>query len=89
MTAPVVVFGICALACLLAHAAILMSVVRRTSTGERPAPAHSSVPRPRLLSEIAWALVPAVALALVLTATWERVRDQGTPKPAEIMKVAR
>lgn len=78
------VFAICALACLLGHAAILHSVIR-----SRSARVNAGVPRPRLLVEIVWALVPAIALAFLLTATWDRVRDHATPKPAVMMKIAR
>jgi predicted membrane protein len=44
--------------CGLAHLAILRSIVR-------------SVPRRR--TEIAWAIVPALALAAVLVMTWRRL----------------
>lgn len=48
-------FWTAALVCGLAHAAIVASVVRSTSR------------RPR---EIAWAVIPALALAAVLVMTW-------------------
>lgn len=83
MRPAVLVFGLAALACAVAHVAIIVSVVRRAS---RVADEH--VPRPRLGVEIVWALIPAVALALVLTATWERVREADQPRPTEIMRVA-
>jgi hypothetical protein len=37
-----------------------------------------------------WALIPAIVLAIVLTATWARVRDNAarTPRPDVMMKVA-
>jgi hypothetical protein len=41
-----------------------------------------------LLVEVVWALVPALLLAFLLTATWVRVRDHSTPKPGVMMKVA-
>lgn len=84
MHSAVLVFGICALACVVGHVAILLSVVRG-----RSAVANSNVPRPRAIVEVIWALVPAIVLAFVLTATWMRVRENAAAKPAVIMKVAR
>jgi heme/copper-type cytochrome/quinol oxidase subunit 2 len=85
MKVEVVVFAVCVAACIAAHIAILRSVMRA-----RTAAADPGVPRPKLLVEIAWALVPAVALAFVLTATWARVQDHiGAPKPKLLMRVAR
>ncbi len=84
MRAAVVVFVICALACIVAHAAILVSVVRR-----RSAAVTNAVPRPRLAIEVVWALLPAIALAFVLTATWARLNRPDTPAPDLIMKIAR
>ncbi|MEK7401162.1 MAG: hypothetical protein AABZ80_02245 [Gemmatimonadota bacterium] len=78
-----VVFLVCAAACAVAHVAILVSSVSaRTSAG-----ASAQVPHPGAVSEFLWALVPILALALVLTATWSRVRDQHQHPPA-MMKVA-
>lgn len=68
MPAPLAVFWICAIACALAHVGILRSVVRRSS-----APA-ADVPRPRLLLEIVWAVIPMIVLATVLLATFPRAR---------------
>lgn len=80
----VIVFGICALACVIGHVAILHSVIRSRSTV-----ADSNVPRPRAMREVIWALVPAIVLAFVLTATWIRVSDNAAAKPKAMMKVAR
>ncbi len=76
------VFAACALACAVGHLAIIASVSRRS-----PAPTEPGVPRPRRAVEILWALLPAVALALVLTATWDKVSKRA--EPPVIMKVAR
>lgn len=78
----VVVFVVCAIACLVAHVAILVSVISRRSET-----VDSGVPRPRLGIEIVWALVPAIALAVVLTATWNRI-SQNRLRPPAVMKVA-
>jgi heme/copper-type cytochrome/quinol oxidase subunit 2 len=83
VSAAVLVFVLCAGCCVVAQTAILMSVVRRPSGTADP-----GVPRPKVLVEIVWALVPAVVLAFLLTATWVRVRDHATQKPGVIMKVA-
>jgi heme/copper-type cytochrome/quinol oxidase subunit 2 len=79
----VVVFALCATCCVVGHVAILHSII-----GRRSATVEPGVPRPKVFAEIIWALIPALALALVLTATWGRVRDHETPKPGVMMKVA-
>jgi heme/copper-type cytochrome/quinol oxidase subunit 2 len=84
MSAVVIVFGICALACVVGHVAILLSVLRARSSAS-----DANVPRPRTAIEVVWALVPAVALAFVLTATWVQVRANAVHKPNVMMKVAR
>lgn len=78
------VFAVCAVACVVAHLAILRSVIRA-----RVAVSDPGVPRPKLLVEVAWAILPAVALAFVLTATWARIqeRDAASP-PSPLMRVA-
>jgi heme/copper-type cytochrome/quinol oxidase subunit 2 len=84
MSVAVIVFGICALACVVGHVAILVSIVRtRSASGD------ANMPRPRPIIEIVWALVPALVLAFVLTATWVQVRANATHKPVMMMKVAR
>ena len=83
MSVRYLVFFACVAACVVGHLAILVAVARRPAGAGEP-----GVPRPRRGLEIFWAIVPAVVLALVVTATWERVRDT-VPSPAEVMKVAR
>lgn len=85
MHGEVMVFVACVVACVVAHVAILGSVLRARTAASDP-----SVPRPRLLIEVAWALLPAIALAFVLTATWAKVRDRSdAPKPNLLMRIAR
>ena len=84
MSAGVVVFVVCVVACLVAHVAILHSVVRSRAT----VASDAAVPRPNLIVEIIWALVPAIVLAFVLTATWARIRERPEPPPV-IMRIAR
>ena len=62
-------FWVCAAACLVAHVGILRSVVRRSGS------VNPDVPRPNLVVEIIWAVVPMVVLAGVLLATFPRVRQ--------------
>ena len=83
MRVVVAVFVVCAVACAAAHVAILRSVVSRRSA------VSPDVPRPRLAVELLWALLPAVILALVLTATWDRIRDESKAKPGVLMRIAR
>lgn len=82
MSAAVIVFVVAVVASLVAHVAILASVVRRASRVE-----DANVPRPRVMTEIIWALIPALVLALVFTATWSRVRERAS-EPGAIMKIA-
>ena len=84
MALAVLVFVGCVVCCVVGHVAILVSVVRRRSEA-----VSAGVPRPRPAVEILWAVLPAVVLALLLTATWVRVRDHVTPKPGVMMKIAR
>jgi heme/copper-type cytochrome/quinol oxidase subunit 2 len=83
VSAVVVVFILCAAGCLVGQLAILQAVIRK-----RFVPSEPGVPRPRVFAEVIWALVPAIALAFVLTATWQRVRDHAEHSH-EVMKVAR
>ena len=63
-----IIFWIAAVACVIAELAILRSTfAARRATKSELVP--SSSPR----SELAWAIIPAVALVLVLTATWQRI----------------
>ena len=85
MKVEVIVFAVCVAACIVAHIAILRSVIRSRATAADP-----GVPRPRLLIEVAWAIVPAVVLAFVLTATWAKVREgTNAPAPTLLMRIAR
>lgn len=84
MRASSLAFAVAAALCLVGHLAILRSVIRARASASDP-----NVPRPRLGIEVFWAVLPAVILALVLTATWERVRDRDHARPHEVMKVAR
>lgn len=84
MSAAVIVFVVCVAACVVAHIAILHAVIRSRAT----VASGAAVPRPNLIVEIIWALVPAVVLAFVLTATWARIRERPAAPPV-IMRIAR
>jgi heme/copper-type cytochrome/quinol oxidase subunit 2 len=61
-------FWIAAVACVIAELAILRSTfAARRATKSELVP--SSSPR----SELAWAIIPMLALGVVLTATWQRI----------------
>jgi heme/copper-type cytochrome/quinol oxidase subunit 2 len=62
------IFWIAAVACVIAEIAIL-----RSTFAARRATKSELVPSSSTRSEVAWAIIPAVALALVLTATWQRI----------------
>ena len=84
MSPVIIVFAISVAACAIAHVAIFASVVRRASNV-----ADNSVPQPRFVAEVIWALIPALALALVLTATWVKVRERAVNDPGAVLKIAR
>lgn len=86
MRAAVVVFAVCAVACAVAHVAILRSVVRSAAAR---LPMEPGVPRSGLAIELVWAVLPMLALALVLTATWAKVRVESAPRHEPILEVAR
>ena len=62
------IFWIAAAACVIAQLAILRSTfaVRRSTKSEL-------VPASSRTGELVWAFVPAVALSVVLVATWQRI----------------
>ena len=82
MAAALTVFGLCVAVCLLAHVAILRSVLRGGG-GTRSLDVDAGVRRPTPFVEIVWAVLPALALALVLIATWPRVRSHDSAPPAQ------
>ena len=84
MSPVIVVFVIAVVACAVAHVAIFASVVRRATVV-----ADASVPRPRFVAEVVWALIPALVLAFVLTATWVKVRERAVIDSGAVLKIAR
>ena len=61
-------FWIAAVACVIAELAIL-----RSTFSARRAKKSELVPSASPRGELAWALIPALALGVVLTATWQRI----------------
>lgn len=79
------VFGLGVVSCAVAQAAILRSVLRT----RRAASPNEGVPRPRFAIELAWAVVPAIALAALLVATWRTMHpDSAPPPPSTVGAVA-
>ena len=62
------IFWIAALACAVAEIAILRSIIAQRRT-QNVGPAHTGSP----LSEVVWGVVPAIALVVLLVATWRQV----------------
>ena len=62
------IFWIAALACVSAELAIL-----RSTFAARRANKSDLVPSSSPRGELAWAIIPAIALGVVLTATWQRI----------------
>ena len=62
------IFWIAAVACVIAELAIL-----RSTFAARRANKSDLVPSASPRGELAWAIIPALALAVVLTATWGRI----------------
>lgn len=67
-----IIFWIAAAACAIAEIAIL-----RFSFAAQKANKSELVPVAARSGEIAWAVIPAVALVAVLFATWQRVEARG------------
>ncbi len=62
------IFWIAAVACVIAELAIL-----RSTFAARRANKSELVPAASPRAELAWAIIPALALGIVLTATWQRI----------------
>ena len=62
------IFWIAAIACVIAQLAIL-----RSTFAARGANKSDLVPSASRRSELAWAIIPALALGVLLTATWQRI----------------
>lgn len=67
------IFWIAAVACVIAELAIL-----RSTFAVRGVKKSELVPSASPRGELAWAIIPAVALGVVLIATWERIEARDT-----------
>jgi heme/copper-type cytochrome/quinol oxidase subunit 2 len=65
------IFWIAAISCLGAQVAILRSALVAPMT--EPSGERSGLPHPRRVIEVAWTIVPAIALAALLFATWTAI----------------
>jgi membrane protein implicated in regulation of membrane protease activity len=67
------VFWIAAAACIVAEIAILRSTFAAAPTAK-----SDLVPAASRRSEVAWAIVPAIALSAVLVVTWRKVESRAS-----------
>ncbi|HKR07715.1 MAG TPA: hypothetical protein VJS39_00880 [Gemmatimonadaceae bacterium] len=65
------IFWIAALACAVAEIAILRSII-----AQRRAQNSTVIASSTPLAEIIWAIVPAIALAVLFIATWQRIETR-------------
>jgi heme/copper-type cytochrome/quinol oxidase subunit 2 len=77
------VFWISAACCVVAQVALVRSAIRSPMTGT-PEPA---IRMPRRSGEIAWTIVPAIALVLLLVATWRAMHPPVMPHDMPNMPV--
>jgi len=70
------IFWIAAALCVVAEIAILRSMLRgsRAAAPDRSPAIESDVPRARPVGEMIWAILPAIALAVILTLTRDAIR---------------
>ena len=80
------IFWVGVVSCAVAQIAILRSVLRTRRARDTGAGGGHEVPRPRFAVEVAWAVVPAIALAMLLVATW---RTMHPTSPATAPTAAR
>lgn len=70
------IFWIAAALCVVAEVAILRSMLRgsRIATPDRSPAVDADVPRARPVSELIWAVLPAIGLVLILVLTRGAIR---------------
>ena len=64
------VFWLGVATCAVAQVAIVRSVIRARRAPDAPGNPDRAVPRPHFAVELAWAVVPALALVALFVATW-------------------
>jgi heme/copper-type cytochrome/quinol oxidase subunit 2 len=79
-------FWLAAASCLVAHVAIIRSTIRSRGAAMSAQVTAEGVPVPRsnFPLELVWAVIPAVALGVVLWFTWERVAHGGNHDRPEL-----
>jgi hypothetical protein len=70
------IFWIAATLCVVAEIAILRSMLRgsRIATPDRSPAVDAEVPRARPVSELIWAVLPAIGLVVILVFTRDAIR---------------
>jgi heme/copper-type cytochrome/quinol oxidase subunit 2 len=70
------IFWVSVACCVMAEIAIVRSALRVSTARSM---SESGILRPRRLTEIAWTVLPALALATVLVFTWYAIHPRATP----------
>ena len=73
----IALFWISAICCLVAQVALIVSAIRAPMPGS---PESASMRMPSRRTEVAWTIVPAIALAVLLVFTW---RAANRPVPVD------
>lgn len=77
------VFWLSVVCCVVAQVAIVRSAIRATPYMRA---GDEAVPRPRYAVEIAWTVLPALGLALLLVFTWRAMHPAPAPAaPAPVV----
>jgi heme/copper-type cytochrome/quinol oxidase subunit 2 len=71
-------FWVSAVVCAVAQVALVLSAIRAPMAGS---PESASMRMPRRASEIAWTIVPAIGLAVLLVFTWRATHRPVTADP--------
>ena len=77
-TANSVLFWIAAATCAVAQVALIVSAIRAPMAGS---PESASMRMPRRTGEIAWTIVPAIGLAVLLVFTWRATHRPAAADP--------
>ena len=67
------IYWLAVVCCVVAQAVIVRGALRASATRSASGTGHKAVPPARRWLEVVWAVVPAVALAAVLAATWRAI----------------
>jgi heme/copper-type cytochrome/quinol oxidase subunit 2 len=71
-------FWIAAACCAIAQVALVWSAIRAPMSGS---PESASMRMPSRASEIAWTVIPAIGLAILLVFTWRETHRVAAPDP--------